>query len=78
MAPSLGVFSFFNAKQFIAQLSNVYARSKKAAAVLMVCGCCEFSHHRTTIFPRYHDYRRSLIEPIFSIEPAEVDRVRST
>ena len=79
LALSLGVFSFFNAsQQFIAQLSNVYARSpRRQSPRLAVCGCCEFSHHRpTAVIGSRPDRGAELIELIFSIEPDVVDRVR--
>ncbi|HBK13691.1 MAG TPA: hypothetical protein DDZ32_12660 [Gammaproteobacteria bacterium] len=78
LALSLGVFSFFNAsQQFIAQLSNVYARSKEGsrrawrfvvAASLVITAPLFFLATTTT--------GAALIELIFSIEPAVVDRVR--
>ena len=78
LALSLGVFSFFNAsQQFIAQLSNVYARSEQGSrrawrfvvvASLMIT---------TPLFLLATvPTGARLIELIFSIQPAVVDRVR--
>ena len=78
LALSLGVFSFFNAsQQFIAQLSNVYARSRqgsrRAWRFVAVTSCvitAPLFLLATTPTGAW------LIELIFSIDPSVVNRVR--
>ncbi|MEC7412820.1 MAG: hypothetical protein VYB97_01650 [Pseudomonadota bacterium] len=78
LALSLGVFSFFNAsQQFIAQLSNVYARSAKGSRrawrfVVVASLVITAPLLLLATLPQGAD----LISLIFSINPDVVDRVR--
>ena len=78
LALSLGVFSFFNAsQQFIAQLSNVYARSAQGSRrawrfVVVASLVITAPLLLLATLPQGAD----LISLIFSINPDVVDRVR--
>ena len=78
LALSLGVFSFFNAsQQFIAQLSNVYARSSQGSRrawrfVVVASLVITAPQLLLATLPQGAD----LISLIFSINPDVVDRVR--
>ena len=78
LALSLGVFSFFNAsQQFIAQLSNVYARSKQGSRrAWRFVVAASIITTTPLFFLATAPAGASLIALIFSIEPAVVERVR--